>query len=86
MAKCDIVVSSVPDNPHLGSINQTYHTEGYCRTHRMNLGPVFTEFPDSEGNPMCPVGRVEKAVEDGVATLTDLMTALEAAARSRANS
>jgi hypothetical protein len=64
--KCEIVNFLVPDNPYSAGFSSA---RPYCRcnTHGMQ------DF--APGMLLCPVGKIEQAVEDGLAKIAAALTA-----------
>jgi hypothetical protein len=60
--KCDIVCHAVLTNPHAAISDMRGRIQ--CNTHQMtDFAPFYYE------GQLCPVGKVEQAVEDGLASI-----------------
>lgn len=66
--KCDIIICAVPMYGGQPTVSGAMMAQGQCQTHHAFLpGPYF------EGQ-ICPVGQVEKAVEDGLAKIAEALS------------
>lgn len=63
---CKLIHYSVPEGPPYYA-NGSYKAVTKCETHCITLEGCFTQLPDQE--PLCPIGKIEKAVEDGLAKI-----------------
>jgi hypothetical protein len=59
---CELISFAVSSEP-FGSAK--CHTQ--CKTHGWSMESYFTQLPDQP--KLCPIGRIEKAVEDGLAKI-----------------
>lgn len=67
--KCKIIAHAVPLYGGPLTVSGPMMAQGQCQTHHVILpGPYF------EGQ-LCPVGQVEKAVEDGLAKIAEALSA-----------
>jgi hypothetical protein len=71
---CKIFVHAVPDGPPYYA-NGPMRAVAQCHTHAWPIGPVST----APLGDMCPLGRLEKAVEDGLAEIAETLQAIAAA-------
>lgn len=66
MPDCRIIFCSVPEGPPYYA-NGPYRLEGRCEVHNMSMAGVCSQLPNQD--VMCPIGRIEKATEEGLAKL-----------------
>lgn len=66
--RCDIVHTAVQEGPPY-YVDGPYRAVSHCRTHGMEVPGPGTELPISEGEQLCPIGKIEKAVDDGLAKI-----------------
>ena len=62
MSRCDIQSFMVPDGT-------PYHASGAARAVHQCMTHGWTDLPTNHSDMLCPIGRIEQAVDDGLAKI-----------------